>query len=202
MCSPEGIIFGALNLSEKEVKGKRIIEIGSRNVNGSVREILESYKPSEYIGVDIIRGDKVDMICRAENLVKKFGKNSFDIVISTELLEHTENWKSVISNIKNICKPNGIILITTCAIGFPYHPYPDDFWRYNNKDIQKIFSDCKIEKQETKRQTVMLKARKPLGFIENDLSDYNLYSIKSFRNMLYWFLVEKLSSIAKLLRRD
>lgn len=113
MCNANGIIFGVRNFKKEEINGKKIIEVGSCNIDGSLRDIFEDWNPAEYIGLDIIDGSGVDIICRAENLLEKFGKEIFDIVISTELLEHIRNWRKAISNIKNICRPNGIILITT-----------------------------------------------------------------------------------------
>jgi SAM-dependent methyltransferase len=168
-----------MNLTKGDVRGKKIIEIGSYNVNGSLRPIIESWKPAKYIGVDIAKGLGVDIVCGAEEITKKFGKKSFDIVISTELLEHVRDWKKVVSNIKNICKPGGTILITTRSCGFVYHPYPDDFWRFETKDMIKIFSDCEIKKLEKDKPDpgVFIKIKKPNKFAENNLSNYRLYSI-------------------------
>jgi SAM-dependent methyltransferase len=129
----------------------------------------------------MIEGQSVDVICKAEDLIKKFGKNSFDVVISTEALEHARDWKKFISNIKNICKPKGIILVTTRSRGFGYHGYPYDFWRYELDDMRHIFSDFEILSLEKDiiGPGVLIKVRKPNKFTENDLSDYKLYSIIS-----------------------
>jgi len=179
MCHVGCIVFAVLNLDVSEVKGKRVIEIGSLDVNGSLRPIILDWQPSEYIGVDISKGKGVDVICNAENLEKMFGRESFDVVISTEMLEHVKNWRKVISNIKKICKPNGIILITTVSYGFPYHGYPYDYWRYEVSDMKNIFADCIIQKLEASRdvKAVFIKAKKPNCFVEHELSNYKLYSI-------------------------
>lgn len=174
------ILFGAINLKRKEIEGKRVIEVGSRDVNGSIRPLIESYNPQDYIGVDIIKGPGVDAICLAENLVSEFGEQSFDVVISTELLEHVRDWKLVIHNIKHICKTDGIILLTTRSYGFSYHGYPNDFWRYEIEDMKYIFQDCNIQKVDKDIQKgVFIKIVKPKIFIEQDLSEYKLYSIVS-----------------------
>jgi len=172
-------MFGTSNLSKEEIQGKTVIEIGSYDVNGSLRLYVQSLSPSEYIGVDIKKGPGVDVVCDAENIVDKFGKEAFDVVISTELLEHVRNWRKVISNIKNICKPNGLMLITTRSIGFPYHGYPYDFWRYEIEDMKQIFSDQEILvlNGDPECPGVFIKVRKPNKFKENDLSKLKLYSI-------------------------
>jgi len=144
MCSPACINFGKQNLSESEIKGKSVIEVGSYNVNGSLRTYITSLKPQSYLGVDISEGPGVDKICKAEDLVTMFGENSFDIVISTEMLEHVEDWRIVIHNLKMLLKENGILLITTRSKGFAYHGYPHDYWRYELEDMKQIFRDCDI----------------------------------------------------------
>jgi SAM-dependent methyltransferase len=186
MCNVRGVIFGAKSLTSDEVENKKIIEVGSYDINGSLRNIYETWNPKEYIGVDIEPGPGVDIVCSAEDIIDKFGENSFDIVISTELLEHIKSWRMIISNLKNICKPNGIIIITTRSKGFPYHGYPYDFWRFELDDVKQIFSDFIIDKIEsdTTDPGVFLKLRKPITFIENNLSDFPLFSIITEQRVL------------------
>ena len=179
MCNASCIIFGATSLNKEQVEGKSILEVGSYDINGSLRPIIESWAPLEYIGVDIEEGPGVDLVCNVEDIIGRFGKESFDIVISTELVEHVRDWRIVISNIKNVCNQNGIMLITTRSYGFPFHAYPNDFWRFELLDLENIFSDCIIEKLEKDRADpgVFIKARKPNNFVEKNLADYELYSM-------------------------
>jgi len=179
MCNVDCIRWGAKNLTKEEIKGKKIIEVGSYDVNGTLRYVVELLEPTEYVGTDVIGGPGVDIICPAENLVEKFGKEKFDIVISTCVLEHIRDWKKTISNIKNICKPNGIILIIVPS-KWPFHEYPYDFWRYKKEDIKNIFSDCTImvlEEDSQMPSLVYAKVKKPKNFIENDLSEYQCHSV-------------------------
>jgi SAM-dependent methyltransferase len=178
MCNVYCILFGAINLQDEEIRGKKVLEIGSHDLNGSLRPFVESRKPEIHVGVDIVEGSGVDIICDATDLLDKFKEESFDIVISTELLEHVRNWRKVISNIKKVCKPGGVILLTTRSIGFQFHAYPYDFWRYQPEDMEYIFSDCEILAiKKDPRIGVFIKARKPVDFTEKDVSDYELYSI-------------------------
>ncbi|MEW6118091.1 MAG: class I SAM-dependent methyltransferase [Nitrospirota bacterium] len=179
MCNVSGIIFGVKNLTKEEIQGKRVLEIGSYDANGSLRPVLEIWQPAEYIGADIEKGPGVDVICNVEDIIKEFGKESFDVVISTEVIEHVRDWRKALSNIKNICKPDGIILITTRSYGYPYHPTPCDFWRYESDDMKNIFSDCELISLEKDRRDpgIFVKVRKPMQFVEKDLSDYELHSM-------------------------
>ncbi len=179
MCHASVIFFGVKNLSREDIENKRVIDVGSHNYNGNMSIVAEKMNPKEYIGVDMIPGPGVDVVCLAENLVEKFGVESFDTVISNELMEHARNWREVISNMKRVLKPGGNILLTTRGKGFKIHAYPHDYWRYDVEDMKKIFSDFDIEIliPDPQAPGVLLKAKKPHNFKENDLSAIDLFSV-------------------------
>ena len=55
---------------------------------------------------------------------------SFDFVVSDQVLEHVEgNPQQAINECHRILKPGGIALHTTCFIN-PIHGAPSDFWRF------------------------------------------------------------------------
>jgi SAM-dependent methyltransferase len=174
------IEFFINSIRVEEFKEKRILEIGSKYVNGSVRPLIERFTyPKEYIGVDMSLGKYVDIVLPAEKLVEYFGEETFDVVISTELLEHVEDWRLVITNIKRVLKRGGYLYITTRSYGFPYHGYPHDYWRYEIEDMYKLFSDFEILilEKDLSVPGVFLKARKPLNYKPTDLQDIALYSM-------------------------
>lgn len=169
----------AENLKSKHIKGKRVLEVGSLDINGSVRSYIESLEPDEYIATDMRDGKGVDVVCDVCDIVKMYGKESFDVILCLEVLEHVEFWREGISNIKNVCKPNGLILITASSKGFHWHGYPDDFWRYEIEDMQEIFSDCKIVrlKKNTRAAGVFMIVRKKSPFVEKNLEDVRLFAV-------------------------
>ncbi len=98
-----------------------MLEVGSKYVNGSVRPLIEKFcRPKEYVGVDIEPGKYVDVVLPAERLVEHFGPESFDVVISTETLEHVQDWRLVINNMKKVLKRGGYIYHNS----FPWFPIP------------------------------------------------------------------------------
>lgn len=171
-------------LVDKEIIGKRILEAGSMNVNGSVRPMIELLYPAEYLGVDIRDGNGVDQICNIYELTKEFGENSFDGVVCTETLEHVRNWVLAVSNLKNVLKPGGFLIVSAPSRGFHKHDYPHDYWRFQRADFKRIFSDMQISVLEMIRRGVVMKAAKPQDFKENDLSKYKLYSVNNDRRIL------------------
>jgi SAM-dependent methyltransferase len=172
------LLFVTCNLNREEILGKSIIEVGARDYNGSVRPFVESLHPKEYIGVDYESGRGVDVTCDVVALKDTFGKERFDVVISTEMLEHVRHWKAAVHNLKAVCKKDGILLLTTRSQGFPYHGYPYDFWRFECDDMRHIFSDFIMKTlSKDSEMGVFMKCVKPFDFQENDLSDQELYSI-------------------------
>jgi 2-polyprenyl-3-methyl-5-hydroxy-6-metoxy-1,4-benzoquinol methylase len=78
----------------------------------------------------------------AERLVDYFGPESFDVVISTEVIEHVFDWRLIINNIiKSVLRRGGFIYLTTRSRDFPYHAHSHDHWRYETSDMVEIFRD-------------------------------------------------------------
>lgn len=63
-------------------------------------------------------------------LCLSFADNTFDFVLSDQVLEHVEgNPQQAIDECYRILKPGGIAVHTTCFIN-PVHGVPKDFWRF------------------------------------------------------------------------
>lgn len=180
MCNNACLDFIADHLEPKEATKKDVLEVGARDVNGSIRPYVEGLKPRHYTGVDIEAGKGVDQVCDAVDLIERFGESMFHLVITTEMMEHVEDWKTVIHNLKGVLRSNGVLFLTTRSKGFPFHGYPSDYWRYEIADMQAIFSDFEILilESDPSEPGVFLKARKPADFVEVDLSGYTLYSMQ------------------------
>ena len=164
--------------------GLSALEVGSCDPQGGFRALTDLHGGfSEYIGVDLREGPGIDLVCEAERLVEQFGTSRFDLVIAAELLEHVRDWRAVVSNFKNVCKPGGVILVSTRSRGYPYHASPYDFWRYEPSDIARLFADCDVVRLEPdeKNPGVIAAFRRPPDFIEADLSEVELFSMISRR---------------------
>lgn len=179
MCNPACIDFARKHLERWEIRDRAVLEVGSLDVNGSLRPIIERLGPARYIGVDITPGSGVDEVCDAHAILERYGVQSFDVVISTELLEHVRDWRRVVHGFKQVLRPGGVLLVTTRSRGHPYHGYPYDFWRYELEDMRQIFGDLDIEAlhDDPTEIGVFLKARKPHAFAEHTLDDIALYSM-------------------------
>lgn len=186
MCTRYCLDFVANHLSEPEVRGRSVLEVGAFDVNGSARSLVTKLGPASYLGVDMQAGPGVDEICPAEQLISRFGENAFDIVLSTDMLEHVFDWRAVLHNLKGVVKPGGLLVVTTCSFGFGYHAYPYDFWRYQEKDMRAIFADFQIHAavDDPSHFVVFLKGQKPRPFVEADLHGIALHSMITRRRSL------------------
>jgi hypothetical protein len=136
--------------------------------------------PLKYVGVDLAAGPGVDEICSADGLLSRYGSKSFDVVVSTETLEHVRDWRKAVHNLKQIVSEYGLLILTTRSQGFPFHGYPYDYWRYSEEDFAHIFGDLEIEVLQSDAVSdpgVFLRARKPASFSEKDLAGHALYSV-------------------------
>lgn len=90
--------------------GADILEIGSRDINGTVRPLFRLVAKT-YTGIDIVPGNGVDLV--ADGTV--YGEpESFDAVICCEVLEHTPKSQGICENALRVLRPSGV-LIVTCA---------------------------------------------------------------------------------------
>lgn len=89
---------------------------GSVNINGTIRKF---YDYCAYTGVDLGSGPCVDIICDATTV--GFSNNSFDVVVSSELYEHTAEWAAIFINSRRMVKDDGLMLFTCAGKNRPEH---------------------------------------------------------------------------------
>ncbi|MAH43095.1 hypothetical protein CL614_05235 [archaeon] len=95
------------------------------------------FKDSEIIGADIqIPTMKTKATIEIKNNKTKLKKNSFDIAICTEVVEHEKEPNKVLKEINRILKKNGH-LILTAPFMVPEHE-ERDYWRYTLKGLKTL----------------------------------------------------------------
>jgi SAM-dependent methyltransferase len=99
------------------VSGARVLEIGSYDVNGSVRHIFSASR--QYVGVDLTAGPGVDRVCPGDEVDDPDG--SFDVVISSECFEHDPRWPQTFANMVRLTRPGGLVAFTCASRGRPEH---------------------------------------------------------------------------------
>jgi SAM-dependent methyltransferase len=94
----------------------KIVEIGSYDINGTVRNYFPDC--SRYVGIDLISGPGVDILASGH----EFGiSNDFDLAISCECFEHNPYWLETFLNMIRVVRPGGVVLFTCATLGRPEH---------------------------------------------------------------------------------
>ncbi len=94
----------------------RVLEVGSLDINGSVRELFDG---CDYTGVDLQLGPGVDLACPGHLLALPSGH--FDTVISAECFEHNPFWRETLANMLRMCRPGGLVAISCATTGRKEH---------------------------------------------------------------------------------
>ena len=102
-----GKTVGPLDLSTK-----RVLDIGSYDINGSPRAIFAA-SPA-YVGIDRREGPGVDVVTEAKDYQPE-AKEAFDIAVSCETLEHADDPADVIACAWRALKEGGLLIITAAG---------------------------------------------------------------------------------------
>lgn len=96
--------------------GKHVLEIGSLDINGSIRAL---FRECDYVGIDVAPGTGVDVVCEGQNYDGL--DDSFDVVISCEVMEHNPHWVKTLKNMVRLCRPGGLVVMTCATLGRREH---------------------------------------------------------------------------------
>lgn len=103
-----------------------IVEIGSQDVNGSLREVAPA--GWQYVGVDFVAGKGVDVVLD-DPYQLPFEDGVADMVVSSSCFEHSEMFWIVFLEIMRVLKPHGLFYLNVPSNG-AFHRYPVDCWRF------------------------------------------------------------------------
>ena len=121
--------YGQLFYDAYVPKGQnvQIVEIGSQNVNGGLRDIFAT-PHTNFMGIDFVDGPGVD--CRMDNpYVIPLSDDTVDILICSSVLEHCEMFWVLFLEMVRVIKPGGLIYINAPSNG-NFHRHPVDCWRF------------------------------------------------------------------------
>lgn len=121
---PQAYRFVARALTDREIAGAHVVEIGALDVNAtaqglSPRELCAG--AASYIGVDCRKGPGVDLAKRAQDLTRADLPHPADLVICCEVLEHERDPGGVIAAADRILAPGGALILTAAGPGREPH---------------------------------------------------------------------------------
>jgi SAM-dependent methyltransferase len=105
----------------------QIVEIGSQNVNGGLRDIFET-PYTNFVGLDFVNGLGVDHVLEDPYKIP-YSDNSVDVILCSSVLEHSEMFWVLFLEMVRVTKPGGLIYINAPSNGI-VHRFPVDCWRF------------------------------------------------------------------------
>jgi SAM-dependent methyltransferase len=134
------VTWVAVQVIQWALADKYTLEVGSLNVNGSVRSLFTG----NYIGVDLQEGPGVDRVMDGEAL--EYPDHHFEVVVCTETLEHMKRPWVAVSEMVRVLDFGGSVLLTGRGFdergAFPLHEYPQDMNRFSLVGIRGLVEDA------------------------------------------------------------
>ena len=121
----------------------RVADIGSYDVNGTLRPLFARSGWS-YCGMDASHGPNVDRVLSSAYSWPEIPDGQFDVVVSTQTLEHIQRPWKWLPEVARICKSNGLVYVCTPNT-WAYHEYPIDCWRAWPDGLRAMFEDAGLD---------------------------------------------------------
>lgn len=118
-----------------------ILEIGSRDVNGSIKDVVMEYAPTaNYVGIDRQLGPSVDYCVNAaippDLWPPQVCNVEYGLVLYLEAMEHDPSWWQTLSHAHTVMSRDGVILVTTRYYDYPRHDDPEDYYRFSENGLR------------------------------------------------------------------
>lgn len=124
-----------------------VLDIGGRNINGTVRDLFPG---AAYTAMDIRPGEGVDIIADAATWNPNT-TSRFDVVVCTEVFEHTADWPAICATAFNALAWGGLFIATMAGPGRAPHSAVDGGFRLqpgeyygnvNPDNLRVVLEDC------------------------------------------------------------
>lgn len=131
-------------------KDLNILEIGSLDINGSVRSIFANHART-YLGIDIQEGPGVDLVIDAAGMDTG---PIWDVIVCAEVFEHAPEWREIIIRAHGNLVKGGIFIATMAGEGRAPHSAIDEHpirdWEYyanvSKKELKKALKSFAYSK--------------------------------------------------------
>lgn len=150
------VVKGTKDFARKSTRKDIVVDLGCGH-----KPYLKFFKFKKYVGIDILKNSKADIIAPAWDTGLR--NNYADLVILNQSLEHIEKIDETAHEMKRILKKGGIALITvplnmkvhSSPIPINKSPYKEvklkntpyfhyDFWRFTPYGLMSLFKDFEI----------------------------------------------------------
>lgn len=129
----------------------RVLEIGPNQHPSAYKQIVDN-STINWETIDIFKSDKLTYI--AENEYKfPIADNTFDIVVSGQVIEHVKKIWVWIKELSRVCKVGGYV-VTVNPVSWPYHEAPVDCWRIYPEGMKALYEEGNLTVQLSVAETL------------------------------------------------
>jgi len=121
-------------LRSQQVDGQRVLDVGCGD--DPYGELLTG--AAEVVGFDMPGNPHADLHGSIEAI--PVADASFDVVLCIQVLEHVPDPPAAVRELRRVVRPGGRVLASTHGV-YPFHPNPDDFWRWTHHGLERLFHE-------------------------------------------------------------
>jgi SAM-dependent methyltransferase len=119
-------------LRAQAVDGARVLDVGC---GGRPYDALLA-AAAEIVGFDVPGNAHADLHGSVEAI--PVADASFDVVLCLQVLEHVPDPPAAVRELRRVVRPGGRVLLSTHGV-YPFHPNPDDLWRWTHQGLERLF---------------------------------------------------------------
>ncbi len=145
-----------------------------KKLNFGCGKIIKS-KEKGWVNVDIQKNDNVDVSFNFNNFPYPFKDNTFDYILVDNVLEHLEEPRLVIEELRRICKNESIIevIVPHCNSRWAWGDYTHKHY-FNKMSLKKIFYGLDYQYKKDKLFKIKIKTipQRPLKFFPEQILNF------------------------------
>jgi SAM-dependent methyltransferase len=119
-------------LRAQDVSGLRVLDVGA----GEAPYAPLFAAAAEVVAFDVPGKEHADLHGTIDAIPVEDG--SFDVVLCLQVLEHVADPAAAVRELRRVVRPGGRVLASTHGV-YPFHPNPDDLWRWTHQGLERLF---------------------------------------------------------------
>lgn len=117
--------------------GEQILDYGCGSM--PYRGLFEA-AGGRYVGADLEGNRDADVLIPRQGTIP-VPDGSFDLVISSQVLEHVEDPLGYLMEARRVLRSSGRLVVSTHGC-WRYHPHPEDYWRWTAAGLTKVLGSA------------------------------------------------------------
>jgi len=138
------LFFGIMMYYSDKNKSLKVLDVGSKDNGDNCPDFRNLFDDTNWniVGLDLEKGKNVDLV--SEPYSFPFEDNTFDIVLSNQVMEHVEKPWIWVTEMSRVLKYSGLMYIAT-TWKFKIHRFPVDCWRILPDGMKVILEHANLK---------------------------------------------------------